>query len=279
MKRLIPAMLLIAALAGCSDDTAGPGGSIEKGFLLRVVVTDADGDPVPGIRVSAHHMVSVPFLFRGKFTRRSPGAAVSIPFTLAEEAGCELIISDLNDSPVRTLVQGSLPAGRHTIIWDGLDDQGDQIPGGVYLCRLRTGDAADSALVDYLEIDPRKTVLGYTDSEGIFHCRKRLAFPGTYDLPAICWTNGHGDSIGTFTCLDSVRITLTDTVNGRMESYRIEVLNEVNVARLTWNPSGPVPYGMLGRVLEEAESAVFDYRAAEPPDTTALEHPFPNPFY
>jgi len=133
-------------------------------------------------------------------------------------------------------------------------------------------------LVDYLEIDPGKTVLGYTDSEGIFNCRDRLLLPGTYDLPELSWTDPRGDSIGTFTCLDSARITLVDTLSSRMESYRVEVLNGVNVARLTWDPSGPVAYGISGPVPEEAEWGDFDYRAAEPPDTTVLEHPYPNPF-
>ncbi len=33
---------------------------------------------------------------------------------------------------VRTLVAGRLPAGYHTVIWDGLDDEGASLPNGEY---------------------------------------------------------------------------------------------------------------------------------------------------
>jgi hypothetical protein len=38
---------------------------------------------------------------------------------------------------VRTLVDGvGQQAGRHTVVWDGTDDRGQPLGGGVYICRM-----------------------------------------------------------------------------------------------------------------------------------------------
>jgi len=37
---------------------------------------------------------------------------------------------------VRTLASGYYPAGLHHISWNGRDDRGNQLPGGIYLYRL-----------------------------------------------------------------------------------------------------------------------------------------------
>lgn len=37
---------------------------------------------------------------------------------------------------VRTLTSGNATTGRQTIVWDGLDDQGQSVGDGVYICRL-----------------------------------------------------------------------------------------------------------------------------------------------
>jgi hypothetical protein len=49
-----------------------------------------------------------------------------------------LRVFDVEGRLVRTLWQGSLPAGSHRAAWDGLDDQARTVPAGVYLMRLET---------------------------------------------------------------------------------------------------------------------------------------------
>jgi len=39
---------------------------------------------------------------------------------------------------VRTLVDGSLPAGAYQQVWDGTDSHGRRVASGVYLYRLET---------------------------------------------------------------------------------------------------------------------------------------------
>jgi len=43
---------------------------------------------------------------------------------------------------VRTLLDGERAAGRHAIVWDGRDDGGNAVGGGLYLLRAR-GEGLD----------------------------------------------------------------------------------------------------------------------------------------
>jgi hypothetical protein len=60
--------------------------------------------------------------------------------------GATLAVHDLHGRLVRTLVSGQMNAGRHPVVWDGLDDRGAQTPSGVYLVRLVTADGAQRAV-------------------------------------------------------------------------------------------------------------------------------------
>jgi hypothetical protein len=58
-------------------------------------------------------------------------------------ARVELAIFDARGCRVRTLIEGALPAGRHSLRWDGRDDAGRTLATGTYFCRL----AADGRTV------------------------------------------------------------------------------------------------------------------------------------
>ncbi|MHB8077639.1 MAG: FlgD immunoglobulin-like domain containing protein [Candidatus Krumholzibacteriia bacterium] len=63
----------------------------------------------------------------------------SIPFTLPQPARTRMTIYDLAGRTVRVLVNAVEPAGNYEIRWDGTSDSGQQMPSGVYLCRLEAG--------------------------------------------------------------------------------------------------------------------------------------------
>jgi flagellar hook assembly protein FlgD len=49
---------------------------------------------------------------------------------------------------VRTLADGELPAGPHSIVWDGTDDRGRRTPSGVYFLNVAApGGAATRRIV------------------------------------------------------------------------------------------------------------------------------------
>ncbi|MEW6755101.1 MAG: FlgD immunoglobulin-like domain containing protein, partial [Candidatus Latescibacterota bacterium] len=59
----------------------------------------------------------------------------------AAAATVDLRIYDTVGRPVRVVLCGSVSPGTHAVIWDGRDDQGREVPAGVYLCRLHSGGA------------------------------------------------------------------------------------------------------------------------------------------
>ena len=48
-----------------------------------------------------------------------------------------LEIHDLAGRLVRRLVDGTLPAGEHEVVWNGRDEAGRAVGSGQYLARLR----------------------------------------------------------------------------------------------------------------------------------------------
>ena len=40
---------------------------------------------------------------------------------------------------MRTLASGEFNMGMHTLVWDGTDDSGEEVPSGVYLYKLTAG--------------------------------------------------------------------------------------------------------------------------------------------
>ena len=63
-----------------------------------------------------------------------------IAFELVETSAAALRIYELRGACVRTLHEGSLPAGRHALRWDGRGKAGEELASGVYLYRLELAD-------------------------------------------------------------------------------------------------------------------------------------------
>ncbi len=62
-----------------------------------------------------------------------------LAFQLERSGEASLRVYDLSGKLVRTLVNGSLPAGSHSAKWDTRDHSGNRVPSGVYFYRLESG--------------------------------------------------------------------------------------------------------------------------------------------
>jgi hypothetical protein len=67
-----------------------------------------------------------------------------IAFELPRAGPVELKIYGVDGRLVRTLVKGDQPAGRREEVWDGRDNSGRKLAGGMYFYRLVTLGAAGS---------------------------------------------------------------------------------------------------------------------------------------
>ncbi len=65
--------------------------------------------------------------------------SVLVAFSLARDQAVDLSIYDIRGARVRSLVTGSLGAGRYQRQWDGRDEAGRTIAGGVYFVRMSAG--------------------------------------------------------------------------------------------------------------------------------------------
>ncbi|HET7225102.1 MAG TPA: FlgD immunoglobulin-like domain containing protein, partial [Candidatus Eisenbacteria bacterium] len=65
----------------------------------------------------------------------APGAA-TLRFALSRATRATLSLYDVTGARVRTLVQGVLTGGWHTVAWDGRDDQGRAARAGMYFVQL-----------------------------------------------------------------------------------------------------------------------------------------------
>jgi hypothetical protein len=68
---------------------------------------------------------------------------VTITYTLNRASDVSIHIYNVIGELVRTF-SGAQPAGVHTIVWDGIDEYGHRVPGGIYVYRAVTGDVVTS---------------------------------------------------------------------------------------------------------------------------------------
>lgn len=62
----------------------------------------------------------------------------TVAFELERPGRARVDVFSSRGELVRSLYSGSLPAGRHERVWDGIDDRGQQVSSGVYFVRLST---------------------------------------------------------------------------------------------------------------------------------------------
>ncbi|NTV03885.1 hypothetical protein HGA89_03055 [bacterium] len=71
--------------------------------------------------------------------------STTLRFTLGGDAPVVAVTATVHDVEgrlVRTLWRGPLAPGERSLVWDGADDRGAPVAGGVYLASVRTADAA-----------------------------------------------------------------------------------------------------------------------------------------
>ncbi|MDZ7369596.1 MAG: T9SS type A sorting domain-containing protein [candidate division KSB1 bacterium] len=63
-----------------------------------------------------------------------------IDYELPRAETVELAVYDLSGRLIKRLVDQSMPAGYHTVTWDGSDQEGSAVGSGVYFVQMRAGD-------------------------------------------------------------------------------------------------------------------------------------------
>ncbi len=115
-------MAIFKTTAGLADSTSA---------VWNFTITDVEKDPY-GIPTEFALGQNYPNPFNPTTTIR---------FDLPKEAPVTMEVYNVLGVRVRTLLAGeTISAGRHTMMWDGRDDNGNAAPSGVYLYRVSASD-------------------------------------------------------------------------------------------------------------------------------------------
>ena len=72
----------------------------------------------------------------------NPATTITVDLPVSSDALLE--VYTITGEKVATLVNGRLEAGSHNIVWNATDNAGNQLPSGVYLCRLNAGSYTET---------------------------------------------------------------------------------------------------------------------------------------
>ncbi len=233
-------VLALALLTGCSDDDPPTGPAPE--FSLALTVTHLDGSPAAGVRVAG-----MPVLANWMAPAEPPvegGAApwrrIRVGFDMLANGFAKVTVIDVAGDEVRTLLSAPIPSGVHLVEWDGLDDDGQPLPGGWYDVHIvltwsdTAGRSSDVPVL--LEVcDPDWHSLGTTGPDGRLVIDDRRLVPAFFDCEQVGGMefttetllrleNQYGD--GQYVSFDAAdaEIDLDAVWNPEFETFRFEML-------------------------------------------------------
>ncbi|MCP4550244.1 MAG: hypothetical protein GY835_27600 [bacterium] len=131
----------------------GRGATIQgDGRLLQVTLTETVDLDIPSVTLRNSNNEDVDFAFEMTTVPDLPtiyqmaqnfpnpfNPTTSISFSLPQAQSVKLFVFGVDGRLVRTLVNGSVAAGHHSVVWDGRDETGEQVSSGVYFYRIDAG--------------------------------------------------------------------------------------------------------------------------------------------
>jgi hypothetical protein len=111
--------------------------------ILRASIRDLTGEDVPTAVEGESAARPAGFALRQNYPNPfNPETEIS--YSVASAAEVRLDIYNALGQLVRSLVAGHRVPGEYTVTWDGADDQGQRLTGGVYFYTLRAGSFAQT---------------------------------------------------------------------------------------------------------------------------------------
>jgi glucose/arabinose dehydrogenase len=107
--------------------------------IYRFVPTASSVDDGGNVPASNRLAQNYPNPFLNGSSTNAVGNPTIIEYTLTQEAPVEINLYNLQGQLIRTLVSQNQIAGKHVTAWDGRDGNGQALPSGTYLYRLKTG--------------------------------------------------------------------------------------------------------------------------------------------
>ncbi len=129
-------MEIIEALRSTATQSSSPDTLMGWGIVQAYDARYADWAGVDDIEVAAPRLV---------WASPNPSSrGTLVEFTARERGRVLVAVYSASGRLVRTLVDRALPAGPHSVEWDGRDDSGKPVASGVYFAKLRAAGGARS---------------------------------------------------------------------------------------------------------------------------------------
>jgi hypothetical protein len=108
--------------------------------ITKAVISDGAARNVP---VGSTGPEPLPSLFELAQNRPNPfNPTTTIDFYIESQSDVRLEVFNVLGQLVKTLVDRSMAPGQYSVVWDGTDTNGARMASGVYLYRLKSGDAS-----------------------------------------------------------------------------------------------------------------------------------------
>ncbi|MFC1683083.1 C1 family peptidase [Candidatus Zixiibacteriota bacterium] len=108
------------------------GNAQRTGYVEDVTTSRPEDDPA---------VLSIPGEYALQQNYPNPfNPETTIRYALAQDGPVRLSIYNVLGQEIVSLVDGHRPAGRHTVVWDGVDAGGRDVSSGLYFYRLQAGD-------------------------------------------------------------------------------------------------------------------------------------------
>ncbi len=120
-------------------------------YVVEVTAWDVVGNSATvamPVRVSNGGLASVgaqagPHLVPTRWRPGAAGGVIEIAFQTAQAGHVDLALHDVLGRRIARLIDGVLPAGSHSVVWNGLDAGGRRPESGAYFLRLSAPDGGD----------------------------------------------------------------------------------------------------------------------------------------
>ena len=126
-------------------DTGVPAGSYT--YYITVMYGQYESEPSNEVQVEMTNADNnlIPLITELGTNHPNPfNPTTTISFSLHEEQEVSLEIYNMKGQKVKRLVSSQLSAGKHSILWNGKDEEGKQISSGIYFYRMITDDYSAS---------------------------------------------------------------------------------------------------------------------------------------
>jgi hypothetical protein len=117
----------LSTIFGLADGLTEITPAIQIGYIG--IGVGVDGDVVTPLNFALDQNYPNPF-----------NPETNIDYSLPVETDVSLIVYNLLGQEVKTLVNGRVAAGHHTAHWDGKNENGVNVPSGVYFYKMSTSD-------------------------------------------------------------------------------------------------------------------------------------------